>query len=375
MKWLTVVLFCGLAVAQTAPSLPATGQLSTTYQTTVRNWFTYLETYKSQVTHLHTGVYAPLAHVHIIADVTNLQTALDAKEPAAGNPSVSGYCWSSLTNGTRSWISCGGGGNVLAYTANHTVISGDCGNWLTMNGSSLTLTLANPPVSSTCSFAVQNLAASSLTIARNSLTINGVASNITLAAISGVVAQELSCWTDGSNYFCSQGPKGDTGPAGADGDGGSGGASQIDYQSVTGTKTGNVTIYSTSIPANTIGAGKCIRVEHSIESLTLGGPGPLYDICFGSTCVGGMMNQGSSTTTTSGSFDICNNAGVTNAQKINSWPWFSTQGATNNFNGFAGPVASPAEDTTGAVTVLLKVISGAGTDTTKGWFWHIWGPF
>ena len=34
---------------------------------------------KAATAHTHTGVYAPLAHVHIVADITNLQTELDGK--------------------------------------------------------------------------------------------------------------------------------------------------------------------------------------------------------------------------------------------------------------------------------------------------------
>lgn len=117
------------------------------------------------------------------------------------------------------------GGGVLAYTADHTLTAGDCGHWLTFFGTSLTLTLSNPPPTSACSFAVQNLAATSLTVARNSLTINRVASNITLAAITGVSAVELSCWTDGTNYFCSSGVPGLQGITGATGAAGSGGVS------------------------------------------------------------------------------------------------------------------------------------------------------
>ncbi len=126
------------------------------------------------------------------------------------------------------------GGNVIAYTANHTLVSGDCGNWLTFNGSNLTLTLANPPPSAACSFAVQNLNTSTtLTVARNSLTINGAASDISVDARSGVTAIEYSTWTDGSNYFSSRGPvgpsgsTGSSGPTGPTGPQGSGGAGLV----------------------------------------------------------------------------------------------------------------------------------------------------
>lgn len=115
------------------------------------------------------------------------------------------------------------GGTIIAYTGDHTLQSGDCGNWLTFNGSGLTLTLASPPISSTCSFSVQNLGSSTLTLGKNGLLINGVASNVTIGAQSGSAAGNQSCWTDGTNYFCSQGIAGAAGPTGPTGPAGDGG--------------------------------------------------------------------------------------------------------------------------------------------------------
>jgi len=54
------------------------------------------------------------------SQVTNLTTDLAAKEPALGNPSVTGYVLSSTTGGARSWVaqSAGGGSPALiAYLA------------------------------------------------------------------------------------------------------------------------------------------------------------------------------------------------------------------------------------------------------------------
>lgn len=48
---------------------------------------------------------APNAHSHAIADVTSLQTALNAKEAVLGNPATSGYVLASTTAGVRSWVS------------------------------------------------------------------------------------------------------------------------------------------------------------------------------------------------------------------------------------------------------------------------------
>jgi hypothetical protein len=90
-------------------------------------------------------------------------------------------------------------GTTIPYTVNHTVAGTDCGNLLTYNGSSLTATLANPPTSNTCQIVIENLNASTLTISRNGLTINGLSSNLTLAQYGW-----LTIWTDGTNYFTSQ---------------------------------------------------------------------------------------------------------------------------------------------------------------------------
>ncbi len=129
---------------------------------------------------------------------------------------------------TADWVAVGAGepgppgaagslGSVIAYAVNHTTTADDCGNWIAMKGTGLTLTLKSPP-RNPCQFAVQNLSASStLTISRNGLTINDVASNITIDPCSGVICQAVSIWTDGTNYFASKGPKGDTGNTGAAG--------------------------------------------------------------------------------------------------------------------------------------------------------------
>lgn len=50
------------------------------------------------------STYSPTSHIHIISDVTELQTALNGKENNLGNPSVDGQLLSSTTSGTRSWV-------------------------------------------------------------------------------------------------------------------------------------------------------------------------------------------------------------------------------------------------------------------------------
>ena len=94
----------------------------------------------------------------------------------------------------------GSAGGVNAQTANYAAGSGDNGKLISMNGSSLTLTLPNPPPSSTWWIAVEDVNSTSLTISGNSLTIDGAASNLTLTQNQGVLI-----YTDGSNYFTERG--------------------------------------------------------------------------------------------------------------------------------------------------------------------------
>ncbi len=75
-------VLCAVAAAQPPSAIPS-GLSGSNYQTAVNAWFSYLNTNKSPTSHLHTGVYAPLSHVHIIADITGLQAALDG---ASGTP-------------------------------------------------------------------------------------------------------------------------------------------------------------------------------------------------------------------------------------------------------------------------------------------------
>lgn len=54
----------------------------------------------------------PLSHVHAQSDVTNLVSALAAKEPGLGNPASDGHILSSTVAGARSWIAPSGGGGL-----------------------------------------------------------------------------------------------------------------------------------------------------------------------------------------------------------------------------------------------------------------------
>lgn len=100
-------------------------------------------------------------------------------------------------------------GGVNAQTISYTAIAGDSGKLVTMNGSSLTLTLPASPPSATWWIAVENTNATALTVSRNGLTIDGAASNLTLNQNQGILV-----YTDGSNYFTERGTGGGSTNAG-----------------------------------------------------------------------------------------------------------------------------------------------------------------
>lgn len=113
------------------------------------------------------------------------------------------------TGSTTNLFQCADNGNhwtliqttgVNSQTASYAPTIADSGKMISMNGSSLTLTLPNPPPSPNWSISIENLNASSLTVSRNSLNIDGAASNLTLAQNQGTTIT-----TDGSNYFSQRG--------------------------------------------------------------------------------------------------------------------------------------------------------------------------
>jgi hypothetical protein len=91
-------------------------------------------------------------------------------------------------------------GGINSQTANYTAVLTDKNKMVVMNGASLTLTLPSPPPTARWNIQVDNINASSLTISRNGLTIDGAASNLTLTQNQGVYIT-----TDGTNYFTNRG--------------------------------------------------------------------------------------------------------------------------------------------------------------------------
>jgi len=94
-------------------------------------------------------------------------------------------------------------GGVNSQTTNYTAVAADVGKIIQMNCSSCTLTLPATPPYSQWSIFVQNLNASTLTISRNGLTIDGAGSNLSLSQTQGIFIT-----TNGTNYFTSRGTGG-----------------------------------------------------------------------------------------------------------------------------------------------------------------------
>lgn len=119
----------------------------------------------------------------------------------SGNLGVSGDLTVTGTVTCGSGCSGGGGGGINVQTTNYTAVSGDQGKLISFNCSSAcTLTLPSPPPSSTWFIDVENIGAGTLTVSRNGLTIDAVASNLSLTTDLGV-----RVFTNGSNYFTERG--------------------------------------------------------------------------------------------------------------------------------------------------------------------------
>jgi hypothetical protein len=110
------------------------------------------------------------------------------------NPSLT-YNGVTVNLGSTGSIGCAGGG-VNAQTSSYPLVSGDNNKLVTENGASLTATLPAPAPAAPWCATILNLNASALTIARNTLTINGGTSNITLQQY-----QWAQVWSDGTNYL------------------------------------------------------------------------------------------------------------------------------------------------------------------------------
>ena len=213
----------------------------------------------------------------------------NAKEPALGNPSVSGYVLSSTTGGARTWIamSGGGGGSVnwgaIAGTLSeqgdlNTALTGKVPTSRTINGAALTsnVTLTKSDVGLS---AVENTAlstwAGSVNIATTGTITSGTWSGTPIAdsyisSASAWSAKEPALGNPGvSGYVLSSTNSGTRSwVAAGSGSGSTVQAVQYSTVSITGsggtsaqTLLGGSTRGSFTIPANTLVVGSVIRVK------------------------------------------------------------------------------------------------------------------
>jgi hypothetical protein len=132
------------------------------------------------------------------SNLTNLPITLTT----TGTSGASTYTQSTNTLNIPQYSGGGGSsaGTVVPKTANYTLLSTDSGNILTFNGASLTATLPATLPTMPWIVGIKNMNASDLTVARNTNTINGGTSNITLHQY-----QETSCESDtvtATEYKC-----------------------------------------------------------------------------------------------------------------------------------------------------------------------------
>lgn len=154
--------------------------------------------------------------------------------------------------------------------------------------------------------------------------------------------------------------------------GGSSTGTRIDWQkeaaAIPGDST-DKTIYTTSIPANTLSTNKCVRVTagwyHNSGVAT-----PTYKIFYGSTSQtinSGLSNPGPWTF----GMLLCG-SGATNAQQWSVFPftWIQGYGIAGGFNSATTYTATSAEDSTGALNVKLT-FNVAATDQVTPLYWMV----
>ena len=116
------------------------------------------------------------------------------------------YIGTGAANGPAVSFIAGGGGSggglsgVNSQTSSYLAVNGDNGKLLAMNGANLTLTLPATPPSATWGVFVENLNATPLTLFPNGLTLDTVASSLSMLPNTG-----LYVTTDGANYFTERG--------------------------------------------------------------------------------------------------------------------------------------------------------------------------
>jgi hypothetical protein len=129
---------------------------------------------------------------------------------------------------------------------------------------------------------------------------------------------------------------------------------------VDGNSPSESTVYTYTMPANTLASGKCLRITYAVQHTT-GSTLTAFKIFFGGTTV---FNQTSATTGFPAIIEarVCNNTGSTTAQ------WYNARGSIGTAQ-FANVAGTPAETTTSGTIVIRGTFVVAAGDkmTGKGW--------
>jgi hypothetical protein len=128
--------------------------------------------------------------------------------------------------------------------------------------------------------------------------------------------------------------------------------------------TSDTTLFTTSIPARTIQAGRCVRISSQFQQQYSAAPYD-YKLWIGSTSI---TVAGASTTQTvlSGNFLVCNDPASTNSQQITSKVDWATTSSTGTI------IRTAAEDTTAPLVfkVTARAVSGTPNNVTP-WGWLV----
>lgn len=145
------------------------------------------------------------------------------------------------------------------------------------------------------------------------------------------------------------------------GGGGGAGRPYLNYQGTNSDVTGDNTIYSYTLPGNTMGASGCVTIAWNLNSTNVSGS-PVFNLSFGGT-VAAFKPQPSIGHNLIGKFLLCN-TGATNSQVVlldgPMLDWLNS-GQTGTVTGFgAGISITYSKDTTASQVIAITVTGTSG---------------
>jgi len=222
------------------------------------------------------------------------------------------------------------------------------------------------PASGQC-ILILNYGSGVVTVARSGQNINGAAANQTLAAGSASAPTSLLVISDGTNYVAQPfGSAAASGPV------------TLNHQAALSNVTMNntdATLFTYTLPANTLGAGGCIDLSAMI---TLNGTpnGTAFKLFFGATSTtiwSGWTTYGIAAwfPADGGKIEICNNSGSTGAQTwyVPHWGYNASGPFYQNSQG--GFTVTSAIDTTSPVVIKLTANDSNALANITPNFWTV----